>query len=182
MKFIDILFVLSAAATANAILVSDNGNDSVQASSTSSQLSGPTNEPEPGTSGQGQQYLHRTGPSAPKRSRKRPTNQPGPSAPKRSRKQSMDQPGPSTSNQDQQQPVSEEGMSEPSHSPEAEEPLEEDSIKQKAKKFIEEYGFEYEEPDSDSEESSSDSEEPDSDSEEVELKFTLTFTNQFDFE
>ncbi|KAJ8325395.1 hypothetical protein O5D80_006331 [Batrachochytrium dendrobatidis] len=110
MKFIDILFVLSAAATANAILVSDNGNDSVQASSTSSQVSGPTNEPEPGTSRQGQQHLlHRTGPSAPKRIRKRirkrpsgrpgsstldpdhkqPMYQPGPSAPKRSRKQPM---------------------------------------------------------------------------------------------
>ncbi|KAK5670965.1 hypothetical protein QVD99_002736 [Batrachochytrium dendrobatidis] len=108
MKFIDILFVLSAAATANAILVSDNGNDSAQASSTSSQVPSPTNKPNPGTSGQGQQYLHRTGPSAPKRSRKRPISEPGPSAPKRSRKQSMNQPGPSTSNQDQQQPMDEE--------------------------------------------------------------------------
>ncbi|KAJ8325342.1 hypothetical protein O5D80_006282 [Batrachochytrium dendrobatidis] len=109
MKFIDILFVLSAAATANAILVSDNGNDSVQASSTSSQVSGPTNEPEPDTSGQGQQYLlYRTDPGVPKRSRKRPISEPGPSAPKRSRKQSMNQPGPSTSNQGQQQPMDEE--------------------------------------------------------------------------
>ncbi|KAL5036143.1 hypothetical protein RTP6_003736 [Batrachochytrium dendrobatidis] len=108
MKFIDILFVLSAAATANAILVSDNSNDSVQASSTSSQVHSPTNKPNPGTSGQGQQYLYRTGPSVPKRSRKRPMNQPGPSAPKRSREQSTNQPGPSTSNQDQQQPMDEE--------------------------------------------------------------------------
>ncbi|KAJ1339603.1 hypothetical protein BSLG_005782 [Batrachochytrium salamandrivorans] len=109
MKFIDILFVLSAAATANAILVSDNGNDSVQASSTSSQVSGPTNEPGPSAPRQGQQYLlYRTGPNAPKRSRKRPISEPGPSAPKRSRKQSIDQPGPSTSNQGQQQPMDEE--------------------------------------------------------------------------
>ncbi|EGF76437.1 hypothetical protein BATDEDRAFT_92721 [Batrachochytrium dendrobatidis JAM81] len=109
MKFIDILFALSAAATANAILVSDNSNDSVQASSTSSQVSGPTNEPEPGTSRQGQQYLlYRTDPGVPKRSRKRPVSEPGPSAPKRSRKQSTNQPGPSTSNQDQQQPMDEE--------------------------------------------------------------------------
>ncbi|EGF80257.1 hypothetical protein BATDEDRAFT_88975 [Batrachochytrium dendrobatidis JAM81] len=109
MKFIDILFVLSAAATANAILVSDNSNDSAQASSTSSQVPGPTNKPNPGTSGQGQQYLlYRTGPSVPKRSRKRPISEPGPSAPKRSREQSTNQPGPSTSNQDQQQPMNEE--------------------------------------------------------------------------
>ncbi|KAK5664474.1 hypothetical protein QVD99_000052 [Batrachochytrium dendrobatidis] len=118
MKFIDILFVLSAAATANAILVSDNGNDSVQASSTSSQVSGPTNEPEPGTSRQGQQHLlHRTGPSAPKRIRKRirkrPSGRPGSSTLDPDHKQPMYQPGQSTSNQDQKQPMDQPGPSAP---------------------------------------------------------------------
>ncbi|KAJ8325404.1 hypothetical protein O5D80_006340 [Batrachochytrium dendrobatidis] len=117
MKFIDILFLLSAAATANAILVSDNGNDSVQASSTSSQVSGPTNEPEPGTSRQSQQYLHRTGPSAPKRIRKRirkrPSGRPGSSTFNPDHKQLMYQPGQSTSNQDQKQPMDQPGPSAP---------------------------------------------------------------------
>ncbi|EGF76530.1 hypothetical protein BATDEDRAFT_92685 [Batrachochytrium dendrobatidis JAM81] len=76
MKFIDILFVLSAAATANAILVSDNGNGSVQASSTSSQVSSPTNEP---------------GPSAPKRGRKQSMNQPGPSTSSQDQQQPVSQ-------------------------------------------------------------------------------------------
>ncbi|KAJ8331062.1 hypothetical protein O5D80_001072 [Batrachochytrium dendrobatidis] len=236
MKFIDILFVLSAAATANAILVSDNGNDSVQASSTSSQVPSPTNKPNPGTSGQSQQYLlYRTDPGVPKRSRKRPMDQPGPSAPKRSRKQSMNQPGPSTSNQDQQQPMDEDesGNTAPNqavvlsegdqkildtmkkqleklekkeknmcqayydsvlhglnqwaglgkgkgksksiprarYSPEVQKQLKEDceevgevvdSIKQQVKKFMEGYGLEYKESNSDVEKSSSDVEESDS--------------------
>ncbi|KAJ8328527.1 hypothetical protein QVD99_000050 [Batrachochytrium dendrobatidis] len=93
MKFIDIIFVLTAAATANAVLVSDNGNDLVQASSTSSQVSSPTNEP---------------GPSTPKRGHKRPTNGSGSSAPKRGREQSIDVASSSASSQDQQQPMDEE--------------------------------------------------------------------------
>ncbi|KAJ8329220.1 hypothetical protein O5D80_002567 [Batrachochytrium dendrobatidis] len=47
MKLVDILFVLTAAATANAILIPTDNNDSPQASSTFSQVSGPTNEPNP---------------------------------------------------------------------------------------------------------------------------------------
>ncbi|KAJ8323605.1 hypothetical protein O5D80_007497 [Batrachochytrium dendrobatidis] len=50
MKLVDILFVLTAAATANAILIPSDNNGSPQASVTSSQVSGPTNEPDPGTS------------------------------------------------------------------------------------------------------------------------------------
>ncbi|EGF77919.1 hypothetical protein BATDEDRAFT_91320 [Batrachochytrium dendrobatidis JAM81] len=50
MKLVDILLVLSAAATANAILI-PTGNDGLpQASGTFSQVSDPTNEPNPGTS------------------------------------------------------------------------------------------------------------------------------------
>ncbi|KAK5665486.1 hypothetical protein QVD99_007834 [Batrachochytrium dendrobatidis] len=55
MKFIDILFVLSAAATANAILIPADSDGSPQASETSSQVSDPTNEPSPNTSDQSQQ-------------------------------------------------------------------------------------------------------------------------------
>ncbi|KAJ8329222.1 hypothetical protein O5D80_002569 [Batrachochytrium dendrobatidis] len=50
MKLVDILFVLSAAATANAILIPTDNDGSLQASVTSSQVSDPTNEPNPGTS------------------------------------------------------------------------------------------------------------------------------------
>ncbi|KAK5670190.1 hypothetical protein QVD99_003337 [Batrachochytrium dendrobatidis] len=50
MKLVDILFVLTAAATANAILIPTDNNGSPKASGTSSQVSGPTNEPNPVTS------------------------------------------------------------------------------------------------------------------------------------
>ncbi|KAK5669101.1 hypothetical protein QVD99_004863 [Batrachochytrium dendrobatidis] len=50
MKLVDILFVLTAAATANAILIPSDNNGSPQASVTSSQVSGPTDEPSSGTS------------------------------------------------------------------------------------------------------------------------------------
>ncbi|OAJ44637.1 hypothetical protein BDEG_27847 [Batrachochytrium dendrobatidis JEL423] len=50
MKLVDILFVLTAAATANAILIPTDNNGSPQASVTSSQVSGPTDEPNTGTS------------------------------------------------------------------------------------------------------------------------------------
>ncbi|KAJ8323987.1 hypothetical protein O5D80_007208 [Batrachochytrium dendrobatidis] len=50
MKLVDILFVLTAATTANAILIPTNNNGSLQASGTSSQVSGPTDEPNPDTS------------------------------------------------------------------------------------------------------------------------------------
>ncbi|KAJ8325385.1 hypothetical protein O5D80_006321 [Batrachochytrium dendrobatidis] len=47
MKLVDILFVLSAAATTNAILIPTGNDGSLQASGTSSQVSGSTNEPIP---------------------------------------------------------------------------------------------------------------------------------------
>ncbi|OAJ42483.1 hypothetical protein BDEG_25935 [Batrachochytrium dendrobatidis JEL423] len=47
MKLVDILLVLSVAATANAILISAGNDGSLQASGTFSQVSGPTNEPNP---------------------------------------------------------------------------------------------------------------------------------------
>ncbi|KAK5670564.1 hypothetical protein QVD99_002349 [Batrachochytrium dendrobatidis] len=50
MKLVDILFVLTAAATANAILIPTDNNGSLQTSVTSSQVSVPTDEPNPGTS------------------------------------------------------------------------------------------------------------------------------------
>ncbi|KAK5670556.1 hypothetical protein QVD99_003235 [Batrachochytrium dendrobatidis] len=49
MKLVDILLVLISAATTNAILTPTDNNGSLQASGTSSQVSGPTNEPDPGT-------------------------------------------------------------------------------------------------------------------------------------
>ncbi|KAK5665522.1 hypothetical protein QVD99_007869 [Batrachochytrium dendrobatidis] len=55
MKLVDILFVLSVATTANAILIPSGNDGSLQASSTSSQVSGPTNEPNPGTSNEYQE-------------------------------------------------------------------------------------------------------------------------------
>ncbi|KAK5664450.1 hypothetical protein QVD99_000071 [Batrachochytrium dendrobatidis] len=57
MKLVDILFVLTAAATTNAILIPTNNNGSPKASVTSSQASGPTNEPNPGTSDEYQQDI-----------------------------------------------------------------------------------------------------------------------------
>ncbi|EGF76786.1 hypothetical protein BATDEDRAFT_92407 [Batrachochytrium dendrobatidis JAM81] len=46
MKLVDTLLVLTAAATANAILIPSDNNGSPQASGTSSQVSGPTNKPD----------------------------------------------------------------------------------------------------------------------------------------
>ncbi|EGF78968.1 hypothetical protein BATDEDRAFT_90238 [Batrachochytrium dendrobatidis JAM81] len=57
MKLVDILLVLSAAATTNAILIPIDNNGSPQASSTSSQVSSPTNEPNPGTSDDWQRIM-----------------------------------------------------------------------------------------------------------------------------
>ncbi|KAJ8329361.1 hypothetical protein O5D80_002494 [Batrachochytrium dendrobatidis] len=57
MKLVDILFVLTAAATVNAILIPTDNNGSPKASVTSSQASGPTNEPSPGTSDEYQQDI-----------------------------------------------------------------------------------------------------------------------------
>ncbi|KAJ8329282.1 hypothetical protein O5D80_002498 [Batrachochytrium dendrobatidis] len=87
MRLVDILFVLSVAATVNAILIPADNNDSPQASSTSSQVSGPTDEPNPGTSNEYQQE---------------PMNL---SLLSRIRQQPMDQPNPNTFNQGQRPTV-----------------------------------------------------------------------------
>ncbi|EGF77145.1 hypothetical protein BATDEDRAFT_92093 [Batrachochytrium dendrobatidis JAM81] len=57
MKLVDILFVLSAAATVNAILPPADKYGSPQASGTFSQVSDPTNEPNPGTSDDWQEVM-----------------------------------------------------------------------------------------------------------------------------
>ncbi|OAJ44659.1 hypothetical protein BDEG_27869 [Batrachochytrium dendrobatidis JEL423] len=57
MKLVDILLVLSATATTNAILIPTDNNSPSQTSGTSSQVSGPTNEPSPNTSDQNWQNI-----------------------------------------------------------------------------------------------------------------------------
>ncbi|KAJ8329340.1 hypothetical protein O5D80_002473 [Batrachochytrium dendrobatidis] len=119
MKLIDILFVLTAAATANAILIPANNDGSPKASGTSSQMSGPTNEPNPeisdedwqdimgiinsSTSSQDQQPIDVAVPSTSSQDQQ-PIDVAGPSTSKRGRKQqSMDQSGPSTSKRGRKQ-------------------------------------------------------------------------------
>ncbi|KAK5669115.1 hypothetical protein QVD99_003527 [Batrachochytrium dendrobatidis] len=127
MKLVDILFVLTVAATANAILIPTDNDRSPQASGTSSQVSGPTNEPSPGTSNEYQQEpvdLSLSG-----RIRQQPMDQPGlntptqgqrptatitgPSTFKQGRKRIMDVIDLTTSDQDQQQPTDVAGPSTP---------------------------------------------------------------------
>ncbi|EGF76302.1 hypothetical protein BATDEDRAFT_92883 [Batrachochytrium dendrobatidis JAM81] len=57
MKLVDILFVLTAAAATNAILIPTDNNGSPKASGTSSRVSDPTNEPNPVTSNEYQQDI-----------------------------------------------------------------------------------------------------------------------------
>ncbi|OAJ38109.1 hypothetical protein BDEG_22069 [Batrachochytrium dendrobatidis JEL423] len=133
MKLVDILFVLSAAATANAILIPTDNNGSTHTSSTSSQVSGPTNEPNPGTSNEYQEEPMDL--SLPNRYRQQligltisnkykqepvdesnsntsgeyqqePMNS---SISSRIQQQPIDQLSPSTSNQDRQNPIDEAG-------------------------------------------------------------------------
>ncbi|KAJ8324265.1 hypothetical protein O5D80_007457 [Batrachochytrium dendrobatidis] len=87
MKLVDILFVLTAAAATNAILIPTGNDGSLQASSTLSQVSSPTNEPNTGTSDEYQQE---------------PMNL---SLLSRIRQQPMDQPNPNTSSQGQRPTV-----------------------------------------------------------------------------
>ncbi|EGF78807.1 hypothetical protein BATDEDRAFT_90258 [Batrachochytrium dendrobatidis JAM81] len=124
MKLVDILFVLSAAATANAILIPADNDGSPQASSTSSQVSVSTNEPNPGTSNEYQQESMDL--SIHNRIQQRPMYQPNPNTPgpnqrptvivfgpnvlKQGRKRIIDL---TTSDQDQQQPTDVAGPSTP---------------------------------------------------------------------
>ncbi|KAJ8328606.1 hypothetical protein O5D80_003187 [Batrachochytrium dendrobatidis] len=89
MKLVDILFVLTAAATVNAILIPTGNDGSPQASGTSSQVSGPTDELESGISNEYQEE---------------PVNL---SIPGRIRQHSMYQSSSNIPNQDQQQSMDE---------------------------------------------------------------------------
>ncbi|KAJ8324315.1 hypothetical protein O5D80_006579 [Batrachochytrium dendrobatidis] len=137
MKLVDIVFVLTAAATANAILISADNNGSPQASSTSSQVSGSTNEPNPGTSDDWQRIMDAIDlslsdqdwqeiidpidsdqdwqnvvdrPSSDTFSQiSGPTDKPDSNIPK-GWQQSMDQPGPSASKQSRKQSTNEPGL------------------------------------------------------------------------
>ncbi|KAJ8323595.1 hypothetical protein O5D80_006351 [Batrachochytrium dendrobatidis] len=124
MKLVDILFVLSAAATANAILIPADNDRSPQASVTSSQVSVSTNEPNPGTSNEYQQESMDL--SIHNRIQQQPMYQPNPNTPgpnqrptvivfgpnvlKQGRKRIIDL---TTSDQDQQQPIDVAGPSTP---------------------------------------------------------------------
>ncbi|KAJ8330550.1 hypothetical protein O5D80_001527 [Batrachochytrium dendrobatidis] len=115
MKLVDILLVLSAAATANAILIPTGNDGSLQASVTSSQVSGPTNEPSPDTSNEYQEPMDL---SLSGRIRQQPMDQPNPNTPTQGQRPTVIVFGPSTfkqgrkriidlttSDQDQQQPT-----------------------------------------------------------------------------
>ncbi|OAJ45150.1 hypothetical protein BDEG_28311 [Batrachochytrium dendrobatidis JEL423] len=119
MKLVDIVFVLSVAATANAILIPADNNGSPQASSTLSQVSSPTNEPNPGTSDEYQEEPVNL--SFPGQIQQQPMYQPnqnqrptvivaGPNLFKQGRKRIIDL---TTSDQDQQQPTDVAGPSTP---------------------------------------------------------------------
>ncbi|KAK5665314.1 hypothetical protein QVD99_008146 [Batrachochytrium dendrobatidis] len=128
MKF-SILFVLSAVATANAVLISAGSDRSIHASSTSSQVSGPTNEPNPSTSGQDWQVMSIINSNTPEEDQQQPIDQPspntasqdqqqtmivaGPSTFKQSRKRPIDQPSPNTSEEELQDPTYQPGPSAP---------------------------------------------------------------------
>ncbi|EGF79267.1 hypothetical protein BATDEDRAFT_89915 [Batrachochytrium dendrobatidis JAM81] len=111
MKLVDILLVLSAAATANAILIPFKKDGSLQESGTSSQVSVPTNEPNPGTSDQDWQSIAvQPGLSISDEYWKHLIDEAGSSIPK-DLQQPVNQPDSSTSGQDQQYPVDQPGLS-----------------------------------------------------------------------
>ncbi|KAJ8326219.1 hypothetical protein O5D80_004988 [Batrachochytrium dendrobatidis] len=131
MKFVDILFILTAAATANAILIPFKKDDTSRGpqylidgtgSRTSSQMPAPTNVAGPSTSSQGQQHMDEAGSgisdeewddlfdadsSSTSDEDWDDAELDDPSVFMQRHQQSMDQPGPSTSNQDQQEPMEE---------------------------------------------------------------------------
>ncbi|KAJ8329342.1 hypothetical protein O5D80_002475 [Batrachochytrium dendrobatidis] len=115
MKLVDILLVLSAAATANAILIPTGNDGSLQASVTFSQVSVSTNEPSPDTS---DEYQRTNGFESFCRIRQQPMDQPNPNTPTQGQRPTVIVFGPSifkqgrkriidltTSDQDQQQPT-----------------------------------------------------------------------------
>ncbi|OAJ45131.1 hypothetical protein BDEG_28292 [Batrachochytrium dendrobatidis JEL423] len=128
MKLVDILLVLTAAATANAILPPADKDGSPKASRTLSQVSGPTSEPDPKILEEDWQSLmdeinsrivkenwqnifDPIDPSTFNQDQQQPIYIASPSTPKRSRKRPIDQPSSSISKYDQQQSINQPGPS-----------------------------------------------------------------------
>ncbi|KAJ8326131.1 hypothetical protein O5D80_005486 [Batrachochytrium dendrobatidis] len=121
MKLVDILFVLTAAATANAILIPTDNDGSPKASVTSSQVSSPTSEPNSGTSDEYQEYpmnlsllsrirqgiMDQPGLNTPTQGQRPTATITGPSTFKQGRKRIMDVIDLLISRQNQQQPIDE---------------------------------------------------------------------------
>ncbi|KAJ8330726.1 hypothetical protein O5D80_001237 [Batrachochytrium dendrobatidis] len=122
MRLVDILFVLTAATTVNAMLIPTDNDGSPKASVTSSQAFGPTDKPSPEIPDEDwqeiigiisskiyrhgqQQPIDVVDPSTSKRSRKRPADQPSPNTPKRSRKRPIDVVDPSTPKRGRKRPI-----------------------------------------------------------------------------
>ncbi|KAJ8330260.1 hypothetical protein O5D80_001824 [Batrachochytrium dendrobatidis] len=116
MKLVDILLVLTAA-TVNAILIPTNNDGSLQASGTSSQVSGSTDEPNSDTFDQNwqeimdeldlnlsdqdwQEIINAASSSTPNQDQQQPINVVDPSTSRRGRKRPIDELGPSISEQD----------------------------------------------------------------------------------
>ncbi|KAJ8330028.1 hypothetical protein O5D80_001606 [Batrachochytrium dendrobatidis] len=100
MKLVDILFVLTAAATANAILIPSDNNGSPQASGTSSQVSGPSNEPDPEILNQDwQEVMDTIDPSTLDKDWKDLFDLIDPSTSDQNQQHPIGQPGPSTSDE-----------------------------------------------------------------------------------
>ncbi|KAJ8329284.1 hypothetical protein O5D80_002500 [Batrachochytrium dendrobatidis] len=100
MKLVDIVFVLSVAATVNAILIPADNDGSFQASSTSSQVSGPTSEPNPGTSEYWQSLMDIINSSIFDKDQQQSIDVVDPSTSKLAQEQPIDELGPSISEQD----------------------------------------------------------------------------------
>ncbi|KAK5673634.1 hypothetical protein QVD99_001071 [Batrachochytrium dendrobatidis] len=127
MKLVDILFVLSVAAATNAILIPTNNDGSPKASRTLSQVSGPTNEPSPGTSNEYQEepvdlslsgrirqgIMDQPGPNIPNQNQRPTVIVFGPNVLKQGRKRIIDVIDLTTFDQDQQQPTDVAGPSTP---------------------------------------------------------------------
>ncbi|KAK5668154.1 hypothetical protein QVD99_005193 [Batrachochytrium dendrobatidis] len=127
MKLVDILFVLSAAATANAILPPADKYGSPQASGTFSQVSDPTNEPNPGTSDDWQEVMDAINSSifdenwqsifdsidssTSDQDWQQPIDEFNLNIPNQDQHQPMGQPSPSTPKRSQKRPIDEHGSS-----------------------------------------------------------------------
>ncbi|KAK5670116.1 hypothetical protein QVD99_003438 [Batrachochytrium dendrobatidis] len=100
MKLVDILFVLTAAATANAILVPADNDGSPHTSSTSSQVSGPTDKPDPEIPEEDwQEIMDIINSSIVSQDWQDPIDEPSSSISSQNQQQPMDQPIPNTSDE-----------------------------------------------------------------------------------